>query len=434
MNRLSHIVIWLAMPLWVVACILLASAAQASNYGCRNLDKIRDMPVLEGKSGVFFRIQSDLRMDHRVSDEAIALLARLNRALEARGTLLIYLPVPTKGLAMPHMLPREAELYGFDAAIASRVFDDVVDRMNSAGVLAVNPLQHMQKLPSDEAPFFQADFHWTPSGAHAAAAAVGETLARHPVVENQEKTQFQTHEIGMKTAFSGQRRIMQKYCAKALPLPRAMGFETLKDQPVETLDLFGEQHVQAVLVGTSFSDSDISNFAGFLSQELGLEVQNHALTGGNQFGAITDYLISDEFNESPPKLLIWENPIYNSSTRFSAQPMEELIAAAQRHCPTVLPVQDDENGALVSLFDKIGADDSLSVRIQPPGQRRLVVRFTNAAGETITKTLTRSERQAASTRFFMPLSGLEQGRLDKVTFLSAKPVEVALCSDQKGEI
>ena len=114
--------------------------------------------------------------------------------------------------------------------------------------------------------------------------------------------------------------------------------------------------------------------------------------------------------------------------------MDELIAAAQRHCPTALHVQDDEDGAFVSLFDEIEAGDSLSVRIQPPGQRRLVVRFTNAAGETITKTLTRSERQAASTRFFMPLSGLGKGRWDKVTFLGAKPVEVALCSDQKGEI
>lgn len=434
MNRLFHIAIWLAMPLWVIACIMLASAAHASNYGCRNLDQIREMPVLEGKSGVFFRIQSDLRMDHRVSDEAIELLARLRRALEARGTLLVYVPVPTKGLAMPHVLPREAKLYGYDAMIGTRVFDDLVKRMKAAGVLAVNPLQHMQKLPSDKAPFFHADFHWTPSGAHAAALAVGETLSGHPAVRNQAKIRFQTRETGMKTAFSGQRRIMQKYCAKALPLPRAMGFETRKDQPVETLDLFGEQDVQAVLVGTSFSDSDISNFAGFLSQELGLEVQNHALTGGNQFGAITDYLISDEFNENPPKLLIWENPIYNSLTRFSAQPMDELIAAAQRHCPTALHVQDDEDGAFVSLFDEIEAGDSLSVRIQPPGQRRLVVRFTNAAGETITKTLTRSERQAASTRFFMPLSGLGKGRWDKVTFLGAKPVEVALCSDQKGEI
>ena len=434
MNRLSHLVIWLAMPLWVVACILLVSAAQASNYDCRNLDKIREMPVLEGKSGVFFRIQSDLRMDHRVSDEAIALLARLSQALEARGTLLIYLPVPTKGLAMPQMLPREAKLYGFEAKIAARVFDDVVTRMNGVGVLAVNPLQNMQKLPSDERPFFQADFHWTTSGARAAALAVGATLAEHRVVENREKTRFQTHEIGMKTAFSGQRRIMQKYCAKALPLPRVMGFETRKDQPVETLDLFGEQQVQVVLVGTSFSDSDISNFAGFLSQELGAEVQNHALTGGNQFGAITDYLISDEYNENPPKLLIWENPIYNSLTRFSAQPMEELIAAAHRQCPTLLPVQQVENGAVVTLSKDFETGDSLSVQTQPPGQRRLVARFVNQAGHFLTKTLNRSDRQAASTRFFVPLAGLEKERWEKVIFDGAAPVEVALCSMQKGEM
>lgn len=273
---------WIAMPLWVLASVFWASSAQASQFGCKGLQTNKDLPALEGKDGVFFRIQSDLRMDHRMSDAAIAQLAALSRELASQGTLLVYLPVPTKGLAMPQSLPADAALFGFDPERATQVFEDLIDRMSDAGVMAVNAVPQMRALPSETPPFFAADFHWTGYGARAAAQAIAERLSQDPSYQALPKSEFVSTPQGQERAFSGMRRVLQNNCHDALPQAVTMRFATEKQSGESdgALDLFGATQTDAIaLVGTSFSDSEINNFAGFISEATGLDVVNFALTG-----------------------------------------------------------------------------------------------------------------------------------------------------------
>lgn len=407
MRRLVGWLTWASMPLWVLACVLWASSAVASQFGCKGLASLKETPVLEGNDGVFYRIQSDLRMDHRVSQQAIEYMAELSRALAENGTLLVYLPVPTKGLAMPQMLPRDAQLYGYDAALAGRVFQGLIARFEAAGVATVDALPQMTSLAAATPPFFKADFHWTSFGARAAAIAVAERLQREPNYQAMEKARYTSQSVGQKTAFSGLRRLLQLSCHDALPPVVTTGFETVKTSEGETasVDLFAEaESVQIALVGTSFSDSDINNFAGFVSEATGLDVVNYALTGGNQFGAIQDYLTSREFHLNPPAILLWENPIYNSLTRFGDQPMRELIAAARGKCRKEL-VGSDGGGSEVDIPQNATTRDTVLLDLGMADARRVAFNFEMPDGSTRRRVVQRSSRQTPTGRFFMPLSG-----------------------------
>ena len=70
----------------------------------------QEIPSIEGRDGVFYRINADLRMDPPVSDQTVAQIAGLSQALAVNGTTLIFVPIPTKSVTMPGYLPIDLEL------------------------------------------------------------------------------------------------------------------------------------------------------------------------------------------------------------------------------------------------------------------------------------------------------------------------------------
>lgn len=387
------------------------SVAMASAFGCRGLAEDHELPSLEGKEGVFYRLQSDLRMAHGVTDAALDRLARLSKALEGQGTRLIYVPVPTKSLAMPAYLPDSARLYGFDEALALEVHQALLRKIEHAGVAAVEATAALRSLPSETPPFFKSDFHWTPYGARVTAKTVAQRIRAFQTYATLPKTPHVSKPLEPRTAFSGMRRILQKRCAKSLPKVKAMQFETarvqVEGQALSLGDLLGTsaQTGTVALVGTSFSDSEISNFAGFLAEESSLEVLNYAITGGNQFGAILSYLTSADFAAARPDFLVWENPIYNSLTRFGDLPMEELIAAAEGNCDQPLPVIRVGDDILSVDLRSAALGDRLFLSSDTSGVMRATFRFIGDHGSAPSRTIHRSERMPLSGRFFIPLQG-----------------------------
>lgn len=385
----------------------------ASNYGCVGLERLEDLPSLEGRDGVIFRINADLRMYHPFSDDTVKAMGELSRALAAGGTTLIYVPIPTKSVTMPDYLPPEAALYGFDLEIATWVHNNILDRLNAEGVHTVDARAAMLHAPKDEKAFFQADFHWTAAGANETAKAISKTLKSFPSYADLTKTQYETRPLQSDVAFSGMRRLLQKRCAAALPLPETMTFET-KATAVDlggTLDLFGddENAVQVALLGTSFSDSPINNFTGFFAQHTELEIVNYAITGGNQFGAMTSYLTSQEFQDARPKYLIWENPIYNNLAQYGDQPMRELIAAATGQCgqPIAIHVSDDRKTIGAHLADlSVSSEHTVFVDTDGSAGLKAVFSFASKRGEKRAKSIVRGERLRRTGRFYMPATGL----------------------------
>ncbi|MFT6076369.1 MAG: alginate biosynthesis protein AlgX [Yoonia sp.] len=186
------------------------------------------------------------------------------------------------------------------------------------------------------------------------------------------------------------------------------------DLDIGGLDLFGESasNIPIVLLGTSFSDSSINNFPGFLAEYAQLEVVNYALTGGNQYGSITSYLTSTEFEDSPPRFLVWENPIYNNLAQYGDLPMRELTAAAGRTCTVLLNAVIDAVSASITVElagYELDPSDTILVDTHENVETQAAFIFQSDDGLTRTKTIERGERLSRTGRFYMPLSGLWDG-------------------------
>ena len=422
----------------------MSARAESSAYGCSGLDTVSGLPSVEGKDGVFYRVLADLRMRHPMEDAVMVQMAALSDALAARGTTLIYVTVPTKSQAMPQFLPQAAADYAFDKATAKLVYGDIVQRLGHHGVLAPDILSAFSQAAPDKPPFFQTDFHWTSEGARLAAEAIGAVIQAQPVYADLVVGEYKTTELAPTAAFSTMRRTLQAFCTDELPRveARAQQTEMIVAPAAGADDIFagGDEPVQLVLVGTSFSDSPLGNFAGYLSQYTGLDVVNYAVTGGNQFGAMTSYLTSRDFAANPPRFLIWENPIYSNLAQFGPEPLEELIAAAGPACSVTLPASPSgSNGLTADLTGmKIGPDDVILADLGTDGPREVVFSLTTRSGITRTAVMQRSDRMLASGRFFKPLANVWHPDLSSLTVTFDTPVletsTLTLCPSSKKDV
>lgn len=451
---------------FLLSAILLPGAALAqSQFDCARTE-FAPTPSIEGKDGVFYRVQSDLRLQHPMDDIVVGQLAQLSRVLAEQGTTLIYVNVPTKGQAMPAYLPPKATAYGYDAAMMQANYRDVIDRLTAAGIAAPDLLTAMLAAGPDEKVFFEADFHWTPAGARLAAQAIGEMIRNHPAYADVTPTEFTSHEVGPEVAFSGLRRELQTFCKGTLPPVQAVTWTTTRaadevdgasdifatpedgggDEAAArdsggTLDIFGTGETEAslTLVGTSFSDSSVNNFAGFLSEYAGIEAVNYAITGGNQFGSITSYLTSREFAEARPTFLVWENPIYNSLAQFGPVPMDELIVAAGPACDIDTGAVPEGPDTLAATFEpgQLKPADAFLFDLGGEGSRNATVTLQSADGITRSLRIERGDRIRATGRFFLKLEPYWRPDLTRVAVTFDRPLRetstLTLCPTPKGD-
>ncbi len=454
----------------VILCAVFAPFAAAaetpSAFGCAGTETSATASI-EGLDGVFYRVQSDLRLQHPMDDIVVAQLGALAKVLAEGGTTLLYVNVPTKGQAMPGYLPPSAAGYGYDPALMQANYHDVIARLDAVGVPAPDLMTAMLAAEPDEKVFFRSDFHWTPAGARLAAKAIGDVIKGLPGYADVTPVTFTSTEAAPEIAFSGLRRELQTYCKGTLPQAEAVTWVTTRsDASAEVndasdifaeapeadpeaapaadgaaLDIFGTGEAEAslVLVGTSFSDSGINNFAGFLSEYSGIETVNYAITGGNQFGSITSYLTSAEFAEDRPTFLVWENPIYNSLAQFGPLPMDELIVAAGGSCDIATDATPEGTDTLTASFaaGSLKASDAFFFNYGGEGARKATVTLETAGGIRRSVKIERGERLRATGRFFLKLEPYWLPDLTRVAVTFDRPLRdtstLTLCPPLKGD-
>lgn len=386
-----------------VASLGLAGPAAASGYGCRGLAEGQFMASVEGREGVFFRLHPDLHNHHPMAPETIADLATLTQALAAKGTALIYAPVPVKSLAMPKYLSPATTDYGFDYSLATTVYLDALSQLQAAGVRAVDLRAEMVDA-TGPLPYFRTDPRLTAEGARLAAAAIGAAIKAVPGIEALAQGRFETVPTGSASVASHARLVRQRSCAE--PLPPA---ETATWKTSRTFTAEGARGVVA-LVGSEHSDTPEANFAGFLAQQTGLDVVQYSVPGGGAFAAISTYLTSAEFQNARPSVLVWELPQAEAPGLHDDQPMAELIAAARHRCDIPLEVARDADDPKTLRVDLSTLDTEsahmLFVDAAGAPARRAVLAFGNDAGETRHREILRHRAQLPSGRFYAPMTGL----------------------------
>ncbi len=427
---------------WLTAFCLPASA---SDFGCSGLENDPLVASVEGKEGYFYRVLADIRMQHQLSDHTARQLADVAKALEANGTTLIYVPIPTKSLTMPEYLPDRTFQLGFNYDIAKAAYDDALAKLRRNGVLTVDVLSALRSNDKDHPPFLKADFHWTAWGAAAAAREVAATIKSLPGSDTLQVARFETKATSRQQIISTMRRFLQASCVSSLPLAEMDSFETT-EVAVEggnQLDIFGsdEQGGQVALVGTSFSDLAPANFAGFLSQEMQTPVSNYAVSGGNQFGSITSYITSAAFLEKRPRFLIWENPIYNNLGKFGDAPLRELAAAAANICEDVsTSALSTQSENLIDLGRPSEALTSPSVILADAGSensRRATLRVALEGGDIIETQISRPARATSSGRYYFPFDvNLESVKSVQIVFdiLTPETAGVSICHSASKKV
>lgn len=411
---------------------------ETSSFGCSGIEDSTVLRAIEGKDGFFFRVLADLRMLHPFTDQTADRLSVLSQYLEEQGTTLIYVPVPTKSMSMPSWLPPRAELYGYDKNIAEDAYNIIIDRLQSRSVRTTDLVPAFREIAAESPPFFQADFHWTSAGARAAAKLVAGIIKSTNGYEELDKVQSETVSLGEVPQFSGMRLTLQAQCADSLPEVVTTGYETTTlefESEDADLDLFGDDTSNLVsLIGTSFSDSDVNNFAGFIQEYSGLPVYNYAITGGNQFGAIISYLTSSEFQEARPRYIVWENPIYNNLSQYGDGPWTEIFASAKNDCSIRLPVElSEDRTTLIANVEGIKIGDQVSILADAKREGARKVDFTLSDGEyQRSRTITRQDRLRATGRFFIKTTSLGGYDWNSLTVNFDKPVsasaEIRLCA------
>jgi len=387
----------------LVAGTGLATAQDASTYDCRGLATADELPVLEGQDGFFYRLNLNMRTYHPLSTAAAETVGTLSRVLAERGTQLIYVPVPTKSLAMPGKLPDAAADYGYDEDLAQTGYAAFLSELDAAGVAAIDTVAAMRALPEDRAPFIGLDFHWTPAGARAVAGAIADRIDETPALDDMPTTEINMTSTGTKAMDSALRRHIQSFCRESLPLPRTERFETTEvggDAGGGGIFAADSAGPPIALVGTSMSDEGTFNFEDSLSVETQAQVANYSITGGNQFGGITSFLLSGEFRETAPRVLVWENPIYNNLGGFGERPLRELIAAAGASCEPLETANPAPRVLTADLpAERFTPETYLGVDTGSANGRRAELSFTTEDGLTGDATIQRSER-VGPTRWF----------------------------------
>jgi alginate biosynthesis protein AlgX len=403
------------------ACLCIApSLANAGKiplqFGCPASVSRSDDVIVQGTDGVFFRQHPDLDMYFPLSVHVAQKLGELSHVLAARGVKLILLPVPARGTAMArHLKDVDVALtQGFDAVLARQSYDAYVDTLKTAGVSTIGLLPALESSAAGKDFFLPADHHWNALGAQTAARSVGNYFNQDKDLKSLPRVEYATKQLGPKMLVSQMRRAIQLGCSEALPMNMVEASETKAATAANSsgtgsnIDIFGsgEKTAGIALAGTSFSDVEAFNFAGYLSEFTQLDVANYAVSGGNQFVSIANYLTSPGFEEAPPKVIIWENPVYNNFGEFGDAPIDELMAAASGACEpgigTNLRISETRTGisATAVLARLSGGPIYLKFDAGSPSVRTATFRFNYRNGTVLPQTVKRPDRFKSNGRFY----------------------------------
>ncbi|WP_407315131.1 alginate O-acetyltransferase [Pseudomonas sp. nanlin1] len=308
-------------------CNLCPAAADAKNYVSRYQQNFTTLVQAQGDW--LFRTQEDLRTEFDTTPEGYRRMKQLHDAFKSKGVELVVVYQPTRGLVNREMLsPEEKASYDYDKAL--RNYKAMLGRFEKMGysVADLSPLTD-EKLPADQKGhdfYFRGDQHWTPYGAERAARIVAAKIKTLPEFANIPKQEYETKVSGRMGKTGTLHNMAGQLCGTSYAIQYMDQFTTEPKGVAGDGDLFGESgNPEITLVGTSHSGKNY-NFAGFLQQYMGADILNVAFPGGGLEGAMIQYLGSEEFQKSPPKILVWEfSPLYRLDQETIFRQMMALL-------------------------------------------------------------------------------------------------------------
>ncbi|MGH1374051.1 MAG: alginate O-acetyltransferase AlgX-related protein [Cellvibrionaceae bacterium] len=278
-------------------------------------DFLRSFTGLQsGSDGWLFREQ-DLRTSFGPEKDNYKHLRQLRSKLAERGVTLVMVPIPSRSLVHPEYLGGVS----FDRTAAAASYKQFLQRLRRSDIV-VPELERLIDQPADKPMFFARDHHWNHHGARTIARLTAASIRQQENYSSIERTLHETTLVSKAHNDGSYSRAANKLCDSGFKSEPYKIYQTAAMSD----DLFGDVSVASIsisLVGTSNSSGKLRlNFDGFLSQYAKTGVLNMAESGGGYAKAIESYLASRDFQNSPPRFLVWEFPAYyrlNDESFFS---------------------------------------------------------------------------------------------------------------------
>lgn len=288
-------------------CSLCPAAHDARNYVTRYQQNFTTLVQAQGDW--LFRTKEDLRTEFDITPAGARRMQQLHDAFKRKGVELVVVYQPTRGLVDRNkLLPEQRAAFDYDRALKN--YQAMLGRFSKMGYW-VPDLSTLTNENEAHDFYFRGDQHWTPYGAQRSARIVAETVKKIPGFADIPKREFETKVSGRMGKNGTMHAMAAQLCGNSYAIQYIEQFSTEPKGEAGDGDLFGDSgNPEIALVGTSHSGKNY-NFGGFLQEYLGADVLNVAFPGGGLDGSMIEYLGSEDFQQRPPKILIWEfSPLY----------------------------------------------------------------------------------------------------------------------------
>lgn len=266
--------------------------------------------IISGTDGWLFRSGFDLKSDFEFTQETADSFTRLNKALKAKGTDLVVMVIPTRGLVgAPHLAPPYDRQFDRKKALAG--YFGMLEKMRKTG-MKVADMRGAETIPDF---FLKRDNHWTAEGGRYAARKTADAIKSLPVYKTLHKTEFLTTQRKPGKGDDANDRFLEfieQVCGEAPPretLETVYVTAPKSNLSVQAALLGDASAPEIALLGTSNStqpDPSYANFEGFLKEYISADIANEAITGGSFRGSIANYILSGKYAQTKPKVIVWE--------------------------------------------------------------------------------------------------------------------------------
>ncbi len=371
-------------------CNICPAAEQLESYNSSYLRLFKTL--IEGEDGWLFRTEAELGTEFGPDDVALKELYRFAQTLRLKGTELVLVYQPTRGLVHP-MKASAGGYDGFDYQLAASNYRRALERFRSIGIYTPDLTPLLNQPVGEDNYYFRRDHHWTPAGARMTAKLVADSLRLHPLYPDLEKLDFETKRIGMMLKRGSLQVAHATLCKNSYANQYVDEYFT---EPMEEGDLFSDEEEddslfgddslpEVTLVGTSFSKGAANyNFDGFLKEYLHLDILNEAVAGGSYDGTLIQYLPSEEFQQSPPRMMIWEVPSYHdlSTMQFYRQVIPMVYDGCKNQPAVLQKTMEVKAGDQEILFngggqyqDLRGGDYLVDLQFSDPQLKHIELSF-----------------------------------------------------------
>ena len=310
--------------------------------------------IVPGKNNWLFRSQTDFEKNFAFDDDVIKSLQKLSSLLQSKGTTLVIAYPPTRGIvAHKNIANKFLKKFEFDPIKATDNYRKLLKDLKNQNI-------HIVGVPNfDESDGFfrKKDQHWNAKGARKTAQNVANYIKELPVYDALIKKQY-ISTLKENYEFEGRfNDVTKAFCNLELSPEEDELFETVPIQASQSeSDLFNDElHPEVTLIGTSNSKADSfnANFDGFLKEYLSTDISNRALPGAGIRDPFLMYLLSEEYLQHPPKLIIWEIPSYYTMDKSVAGMLNQISASTHGHCSTTNTLVSSETSLKAEGFTTI---------------------------------------------------------------------------------